>query len=165
MSRFHHMGITVSDIEASYRFYSEVVGMRVWDQEAELGTHNPNRKESASQTSEVTFVLSQSEAFDQLTDNPGSALKYVNLVMPNGFVLQLIEYLEAGGAALELDHNRPGSPHLSIFVADAQAKFDEIQKRPDVEAVSPVVAIQPQMHSFYVRDPDGLPVEFLQVVH
>jgi catechol 2,3-dioxygenase-like lactoylglutathione lyase family enzyme len=163
MQRFHHMGITVRDIEASYRFYRDVVGMRVWDQDAELGTHNPDRTETASAEQDVTFLGIQSASFDELTNNPGSVFKYINLIMPDGFVLQLIEYLEAGGPALELDHNRAGSPHLSIFVDDVKAKFEEILSRPDTEAVSEIVAIQPDMHSFYVRDPDGLPVEFMQI--
>ncbi|HSY14732.1 MAG TPA: hypothetical protein VK816_02010, partial [Jatrophihabitantaceae bacterium] len=63
----------------------------------------------------------------------------------------------------ELDHNRAGSPHLSIFVDDVRAKFEEIQRRPDTEPVSGIVAVQPDMHSFYVRDPDGLPGEFMQI--
>jgi catechol 2,3-dioxygenase-like lactoylglutathione lyase family enzyme len=163
MQRFHHVGITVRDIEASYRFYCDVVGMRIWDQDAELGTHNPERTETASATADVTFLGIQSAAFDELTDNQGSVFKYINLIMPNGLVLQLIEYLEGGGPALELDHNRAGSPHLSIFVDDVRAKFEEIQRRPDTEPVSGIVAVQPDMHSFYVRDPDGLPVEFMQI--
>jgi catechol 2,3-dioxygenase-like lactoylglutathione lyase family enzyme len=164
MTRFHHMGITVRDIEASYRFYRDIVGMRVWDQDAELGTHNPERTEEKSSDSDIMLLGIKSAAFDELTDNPGSVFKYINLVMPGGFILQLIEYSEGGGPALELDHNRAGSPHLSVFVDDVQAKFDEIKNYPGIEPVSSVVAIQPDMRSFYVRDPDGMPVEFLQVI-
>jgi catechol 2,3-dioxygenase-like lactoylglutathione lyase family enzyme len=163
MTRFHHMGITVRDIEASYQFYRDIVGMGVWDQDAELGTHT-EKTEEKSNDSDVTLLGIKSAAFDELTDNPGSALKYINLVMSGGFILQLIEYSEGGGPALELDHNRAGSPHLSVFVDDVQAKFDQIKNYPGIEPVSSVVAIQPDMRSFYVRDPDGVPVEFLQVI-
>src|SRR5882757_9689100 len=113
MNRFHHVGITVRDIEASYRFYRDVVGMRVWDQDMELGTHNPERTDAPSSDSDVTFLGIRSAAFDELTDNPGSVFKYINLIMPSGFILQLIEYLDSGGPALDLDHNRAGSPHMS----------------------------------------------------
>jgi catechol 2,3-dioxygenase-like lactoylglutathione lyase family enzyme len=164
MNRFHHMGLTVRDIEASYRFYRDILGMRVWDQDAELGTNNPDRTDEESGESDVTFLGIRSASFDELTNNPGSVFKYINLIMPDGFILQLIEYSEGGGPELELDHNRAGSPHLSVFVDDVQAKFDEINNYPGVEPVSKVVAIQPDMHSFYVLDPDGLPVEFLQVI-
>jgi catechol 2,3-dioxygenase-like lactoylglutathione lyase family enzyme len=164
MTRFHHIGITVRDIEASYRFYCDVVGMRVWDQDAQLGTHNPDRTETVSPNADVTFLGIESEAFDKLTNNPGSVFKYIHLELPDSFVLQLIEYTAAGGPALELDHNRAGSPHLSVFVDDVEAKYQEILRTPGIEPVSPIITIAPGMRSFYVHDPDGVPVEFLQLV-
>jgi hypothetical protein len=51
-----------------------------------------------------------------------------------------------------------------VFADDVQARFEEIKNYPGIRTVSPVVAIQPDMHSFYVRDPDGMPVEFMQVL-
>jgi catechol 2,3-dioxygenase-like lactoylglutathione lyase family enzyme len=164
MNRFHHVGITVRDIETSYKFYRDIVGMRIWDQDAELGTYNPGRTESVSENGDATFLGIKSAAFDELTDNPGSVFKYINLVMPDGFVLQLIEYAEGGGPALDLGHNRAGSPHLSVFVDDVAAKFEEVMRSPGIEPVSGVVKVQPDMHSFYVHDPDGVPVEFLQIM-
>lgn len=164
MNRFHHVGITVRDIEASYRFYRDVVGMRLWDQDAALGTHNPDRTETTSSSGDATFLGIQSEAFDTLTDNPGSVFKYVHLELPDSFVLQLIEYIEAGGPALELNHNRAGSPHLSVFVDDVAAKYEEILALPGIEPVSSIIDITPVMKSFYVHDPDGVPVEFLQLM-
>jgi catechol 2,3-dioxygenase-like lactoylglutathione lyase family enzyme len=98
MTRFHPLGITVRDIEVSYRFYRDIAGMRVWDQDAELGTHNPDWTEANSEDSDVTFLGIRSAAFDELT--PGSVFKYISLVMPGGFILQLIEYSQAGGPAL-----------------------------------------------------------------
>ncbi len=164
MIRFHHIGITVRDIEASYRFYRDVVGMRLWDQDAQLGVSNPDRTEAVASTGDVTFIGIQSEAFDKLTDNPGSVFKYIHLELPDSFVLQLIEYIEAGGPGLELDHNRAGSPHLSVFVDDVEAKYEEILALPGIEPVSSIIDIAPGMRSFYVHDPDGVPVEFLQLM-
>jgi catechol 2,3-dioxygenase-like lactoylglutathione lyase family enzyme len=78
MNRFHHVGITVRDIETSYKFYRDIVGMRIWDQDAELGTYNPERTESVSENGDATFLGIKSAAFDELTDNPGSVFKYIN---------------------------------------------------------------------------------------
>jgi catechol 2,3-dioxygenase-like lactoylglutathione lyase family enzyme len=164
VTRFHHVGITVRDIDASYKFYRDVVGMRIWDQDAELGTFNPVRTESRAKNSDATFYGIKSAAFDELTDNPGSVFKYINLIMPDHFVFQLVEYTDGRGPDLDLDHNRAGNPHLSIFVDDLEAKFEEIQRTPGVEPISSIVAIQPDIHAFYVRDPDGMPIEFQQVV-
>lgn len=162
--RFHHMGITVSNIDRSYAFYRDVLGMRFWNQEEALGTApSEGRHDEAANDGEVVFSSVRSEAFDTLTANPGSEFKYVNLIAPEGFVLQLIQYTAAGGATLELDHNHVGSPHLSFFVDDVAQAYADCTARPDVEVVSGLVDIGPNMRSFYVRDPDGLPVELLEL--
>jgi hypothetical protein len=54
--------------------------------------------------------------------------------------------------------------HFSFFVDDVDSKRAEIEQRGDVKVISDVVQITPSMRSFYVADPDGVPVEFLQVV-
>jgi len=70
--RFHHVGITVSNLEASYAFYRDVLGMRFWDQEKALGTEPTEGRLDAKQSdADVTFHSLKSEAFDELTANPG----------------------------------------------------------------------------------------------
>jgi hypothetical protein len=39
----------------------------------------------------------------------------------------------------------------------------KVEQLDHVEAVSKVVQITPSMRSFYVADPDGVPVEFIEV--
>lgn len=157
---FHHMGITVRDIEASFRFYTELVGMHVWDQSKQLDVDMGDDVRSTDHE----FIAVRSDSFDELTRNPGSEIKYVNLQSRDGhLILQLIEYVAGGGDSLELDHNRSGSLHFSFFVNDVDAKWREVGGREDVEAVSEVVQITPDMRSFYVADPDGVPVEFIEV--
>lgn len=162
--RFHHVGITVSDLNASYAFYRDVLGMTFWDQEKALGTApTEGRNDARDAEADVTFHSLKSDAFDELTANPGSEFKYVNLTSLDGFVLQLIEYTAAGGGTLELDHNRVGSPHMSFFVDDVAEAFERCSAMPGVEVVSRLIDIGPNMRSFYVRDPDGVPVELLEV--
>ena len=164
--RFHHVGITVSNLEKSYAFYRQVLGMTFWDQEKALGTEpSEGRIDEKAADADVTFHSLRSEAFDELTANPGSEFKYVNLTSNDGFVLQLIQYTAAGGGTLELDHNRVGSPHMSFFVDDVAKAFDECTAMDGVEVVSGLVDIGPNMRSFYTRDPDGVPVELLEVHH
>jgi catechol 2,3-dioxygenase-like lactoylglutathione lyase family enzyme len=162
MPDFHHLGLTVSDIEASYRFYTELVGMHVWDQSREL---NVDMGSDVKPAEDHDFISVRSEAFDELTHNPGAEIKYVNLQSrDNKLVLQLIEYVAQGGDRLALDHHQIGSPHLSFFVDDVEALWAQVESMPDVNAVSKVVQITPNMRSFYVADPDGVPVELLEVV-
>ena len=78
-------------------------------------------------------------------------------------MLQLIEYAAGGGSTLDLHHNNVGSPHMPFYVPDVEAKYKEAQRRGDVKITSGLVQIAPTMRSFYTEDPDGLPVEFLQL--
>jgi catechol 2,3-dioxygenase-like lactoylglutathione lyase family enzyme len=129
-----HVGLTVSDMDRSLAFYRDVVGMEVTADDR----HLDNRA-----------------FFDPLTNNPGTQLR-VAWLTDGTFVLQLVQYLAKGGDTLEPQHNKVGSPHLSFYVPDVRAKRDEIEARGDVVITSEVIGER----SFYVVDPDGVPVEF-----
>jgi catechol 2,3-dioxygenase-like lactoylglutathione lyase family enzyme len=164
MPEFHHFGVTTADIERSYAFYVEVAGMSVWDQEAALDVEAPERE--VRKGAAMEFMVVHSDELDTITDNPGAQLKYVMLQSADrSVVFQLTEYVEKGGPACEVGHNRPGSPHLSFFVEDVDAMHAMVRARPGTAVPSPIAQITPSMRSFYVDDPDGVPVEFLQVYH
>lgn len=164
MSTFHHVGLTVRDIEQSYGFYRDVVGMHLWNQEAELDVKPPEERTIGLTAGGLEINSVRSDAFDRLTNNPGSEIKYLNLESADrALVFQLIEYVAGGRPGVDLDHNVPGSMHFSFFVDDVDSKRAEIERRGDVKIISDVVQITPSMRSFYVADPDGVPVEFIQV--
>lgn len=155
--KLYHIGLTVSDVKRSSEFYCEVAGFRA----ATAGA-----KENLDLSSEdgMQFFQVRSDEFDTLTSNPGSEIKFIYLESPDGGMqLQLIEYVQGGAGALALGHNRPGSPHMSFFVEDVATKRQEVEDRGDVKITSDVIQIAPNMRTFYVEDPDGLPVEFLEV--
>ena len=138
MAELFHVGLTVKNLERSLAFYRDVVGMK-----------------------EGERLAVKSKAFDTLTNNPGAQLKVAHLTA-GPFMLQLIEYAAAGGITLDLHHNNVGSPHMSFYVPDIEAKYREVQQRGEVKITSGLVQIAPTMRSFYTEDPDGVPVEFLQ---
>ena len=140
MAELSHVGLTVKDLDRSLTFYRDVAGM-----------------EPAG-----TVIELQSPEFDALTSNPGSALRVAHLTA-GSFTLQLVEYVAAGGATLELGHHHVGSPHLSFQVADVEAKYQDLRRRGNVRITSGLVRITPVTRSFYTADPDGVPVEFLQL--
>jgi catechol 2,3-dioxygenase-like lactoylglutathione lyase family enzyme len=161
MIKFGHVGITVKDVQRSYRFYTQVVGMKAWDQNKELGT-TPNSGSEKQADSE--FITTRSNAFDQLTNAHGTKIKYVNMRSADGdLMLQIVEYIVGGDGEIGLSHARAGSVHMNFFVDDVESKFDELNRRDDATVTSPIVQITPSMRSFYVSDPDGVPIEFLQV--
>jgi len=141
MAELFHVGLTVKNLERSVAFYRDVAGMK---------------------EHEWRMMNVSSNEFDTLTNNPGAELKVAHLTL-GSFMLQLIEYVAGGGTTLDLHHNNVGSPHLCIYVPDVEAKYKELQQRGDVTITSSLVQIAPTMRSFYTEDPDGVPVEFLQV--
>jgi catechol 2,3-dioxygenase-like lactoylglutathione lyase family enzyme len=139
IAEFWHVGLTVADIKRSATFYRDIVGMQE-------GAHQHSANES----------------FGRLVNNPGATLEVVFLTL-NGFTLQLLQYFTRGGVRLAVAHNNTGSPHLSFFVPDADKKYQALVARGDVEITSPIVPNQSgTIRSFYVADPDGVPVEFVE---
>ncbi len=135
-----HTGLTVTDLDRSLTFYRDVVGMT---QSAAFEGHN--------------------DWFDRLTNNVGTDLRVAHLRL-GSFELQLIEYRAGGsGDHAELAHNRIGSPHLCFLVDDVEAKFASVRARGDVTITSEVTDLVAGARSFYTTDPDGVPVEFVQV--
>jgi glyoxylase I family protein len=135
---FFHVGLTVSDIERSLRFYLDVVGL-----------------DEAYQT------VMETEAFDRLTNNRGTKIRVAGLTA-GAFMLQLVEYVSGGGKTLDLEHRNVGNPHLSFYCDDPPALRKRLEQRGDVNITSEIVEINPGQLSFYVADPDGVPVEFIQ---
>ena len=135
----NHMGLCVADLDKSHAFYCNVVGMK-----------------------EEAYHEVADESIERLFSNNGVSLRFW-LLSIGGFQLQIVQYLHGGGSALDLQHNRRGCPHLCIEVADVRKKYDEVIARGDVKVTSDVVR---QIYgdifadTFYVTDPDGMPVEF-----
>ena len=75
MSDLNHVGLTVRDIERSYAFYSQVVGMRVWDQDAELGTKRALESYSETSSKGPELIGIRSDAFDKLTNAQGDLIQ------------------------------------------------------------------------------------------
>jgi catechol 2,3-dioxygenase-like lactoylglutathione lyase family enzyme len=142
MALLYHVGLTVTNLERSVAFYRDVAGMEP------QGTPR---------------VIRDDSEYDRLVNTPGVELKVLNLTA-GSFMLQLIEYTAAGGTTLDLHHNNIGSPHLCFYVDDVAQKYDELWRRGDVIVTSPVVQhVKSGVGSFYVEDPDGVPVEFYEL--
>lgn len=78
------------------------------------------------------------------------------------FVLQLVQHRAGAGGTLALAHHHVGNPHMCINVADVNAKHVEAVGHGGLEPTPIVNILGSGIRSFYVHDPDGLPVEFLQ---
>ncbi|MBW2270441.1 MAG: VOC family protein [Deltaproteobacteria bacterium] len=132
-----HVGLTVASLERSLDFYRDAIGME------ELDRHEFSEP-----------------SFGELTGNPGARIRTA-LLRAQHLVLQLVEYVDGGGDSLRLDHCRVGTPHFSFAVEDVEASFEKMVAN-EVEVTSEIVAITDRIRSFYVADPDGVPVELME---
>jgi catechol 2,3-dioxygenase-like lactoylglutathione lyase family enzyme len=133
-----HVGLTVADLDRSMAFYRDAAGMYV-----------------------LSVLDLDSEGFGRLTHNPGARLRTALLGL-GSFQLQLVEYTAGGGAPLDIDHRYPGAPHLSFWVVDLDSRYERLCRYADVSVTSEPVEVVEGVRSFYVIDPDGVPVEFIE---
>ena len=139
MASLNHVGLTVTDLDASVAFYVDAVGMELV----------------------LPGFRTGGQWFDKLTENNGAVIEAV-LLSAGDVRLQLVQYHEAGDSEALTGHNRVGNLHLSFDVEDAQAKQTQMKGRPEYRATAVVELPVEGYRSFYVRDPDGVPVEFLE---
>jgi catechol 2,3-dioxygenase-like lactoylglutathione lyase family enzyme len=134
----NHVGLTVSDLDASTAFYVETVGMQVTSRSRTGG-----------------------DWFDTLTSNQGAVIDVV-MLESRELALQLVQYDRGGNTDGHTGHNRVGNVHLCINVDDVERKRAEILGGGRHPVTAIVELPPPGMRSFYAADPDGIPVEFLQ---
>ena len=136
----NHMGLCVRDVGASVAFYRDVVGFEV---------RTPPFRMAG-------------EWFDTLTWNEGAEIEVAMLAL-GGFTMQLVGYHAAGADPAPPGHNHPGNPHLCIDVDDVDATHAEVLALGAHRPTAIVDIAGTGTRSFYVEDPDGTPVEFLQM--
>ena len=134
----NHIGLTVSDLDASIAFYRDVVGFAL----------------------KRDRMVVEGEWFDTLTAAAGAKIEFA-LVGDDRFTLQLVQYLAGGAAAAPTGHAAVGNIHLCVEVDDVDARWAALSEQG--YRLTPIVRIMgTDNRSFYVDDPDGVPVELLQ---
>jgi catechol 2,3-dioxygenase-like lactoylglutathione lyase family enzyme len=143
-----HFSFTVSDIEQSVDWYTEVLGLEL--------VHRQR------QDNEYTQVL---------VGIPGAILEVAQLKLPtlspaySSHVLELIQYVEGAGGSRDLPTNQVGVAHLALVVTDIHARY-EWMVSAGVHFKSPPVRITAGANeggfACYFTDPDGITLELLQ---
>ena len=131
----NHIGLCVSDVDRSTRFYTELFGFTV---ESELRPPD-----------DVTSKLLS------LPAPLGMRAVYLRL---GTFVLELLTYERPGGAApwRERSMDEPGLTHLSFGVDDYRAALDRVEELGGTLIPSSDLGV-----AAMVRDPDGQLIEIL----
>jgi catechol 2,3-dioxygenase-like lactoylglutathione lyase family enzyme len=140
------VGFTVSDMDRSVEFYSNVLDFRKISDHEVLGP-----------------------AYEQLNGVFGARLRVVRLRLGEEY-LQLVEYLTPKGRPIPLDSrsNDRWFQHVAIIVSDMDQAYRRL-RRFKVQHASTAPQLLPAtipqaagIRAFYFKDPDGHPLEVLQ---
>src|ERR1700722_10285320 len=129
---FNHVGICVTDLERSRKFYEEVLQFRYWWE-----------------------LEAPDEGTSQLLQIPAPVgLKAVYLVR-DGLVLELLYYSEAKAKPFRTRvMNEPGLTHISLSVGDIPALLEKV-----VPHGGQIIEESDLKMAIIIRDPDGQLIE------
>ena len=137
-----HTGIVVSDMQASLRFYRDLLGMEVW---ADFTDDSP-------MVQDVTAV-------------PGANLWMVKLKAEDGVSIELLQYLShpepvpAPRRACDV-----GCNHIALQVDDLDGLHEKLLREGIEFNVAPVVSSEGFAKVTYCRDPEGVLVELVEIL-
>jgi catechol 2,3-dioxygenase-like lactoylglutathione lyase family enzyme len=93
-------------------------------------------------------------------------VRWADLELPHGQVLELIEYERPLGTPSRPEPNDPGATHISLRVPDADAACARLRGAGAIVRSDPVTIDAPGawqgVRAFYAADPDGVTVELIQ---
>ena len=147
MQGLHHVGITVNDLDTSIRFYHDVLGLEF--------SNEPSPWFEGEELARAVGV-------------PGAALRQVSLVLGDT-MLELLEYKSPPSETVRpLGSHSLGASHVAFLVDDIEAKKAELEEKgisfySDINVVDDGVLAG--WRWVYFEDPDGYPLELVQVAY
>ena len=147
MKALHHVGITVKDLDASIRFYHDVLGL---------------------QFSNEPSPWFEGEALGEAVGVPGGALRQVSLLLGDT-TLELLEYKSPPSDTTgPLTSNSLGASHVAFLVDDIAAQKAELEAK-GIAFYSEINLVDEGVLAgwrwVYFSDPDGYPLELVEVAY
>jgi catechol 2,3-dioxygenase-like lactoylglutathione lyase family enzyme len=138
-----HIGFAVSDLDRSVEWYTFFLGdppvlRKVWD---------------------VPYL-------SRIVGYPGSRLDCAMWRLPGGSLLELLQYLEPPPGRVDMETYNAGNAHLCVVTEDLHADFARLAGRAEFRDPDPVrIPWGPYEGGWacYLRDPDGISVELMQL--
>lgn len=136
---FHHVGISVRDMEKAKDFYCNTLGFSiVWEHPERTG-----------------------EALQKVVGLPG-ALMHITMIEGYGMRIELFKYITpAGRDRGEQRQCDFGLIHIALKVKDARAIYADLAGK-GVLFNSPPQDLRPGVVALYMRDPEGNTIEIME---
>lgn len=138
-----HAGITVGSLKAALHFYRDLLGLRVTDEGEDSGPE-----------------------LDAISGLSGVRMRYAELDLGAGQLLEVIEFQSPEGRALVQSPRDPGASHLALRVDDVDALYERLVAAGVTVPGRPTTITAPGAwlgaRCVYAEDPDGRTVELVQ---
>ncbi|MDR1079140.1 MAG: VOC family protein [Propionibacteriaceae bacterium] len=138
----NHVGLTVSDIDQSVAFYTEIMGMEL---------------DNIRYDVDLEYIRT-------ITGYPDGILHVAFVVSP-GLRLELIQYVQPKGDPHDGRPHNPRSSHLCFATSDAMKGYALCLEK-GIPVINPPVLIDSGPSTgaiaFYLHDPDGYNLEIYQ---
>ena len=143
-----HFSFTVSDIEKSVAWYTDVLGLEL------VGRQRQNNKYTQTLVGMTEAVLEVARF-----QIPNASLA------PSDHMLELVQYVAPVGQVIPLKTNSPGVAHLAFLVSDIVERFNRLSNLGVIFRNPPVLITEGTNRGgmvCYFQGPDGETLEFLQ---
>ncbi|MST31455.1 VOC family protein [Acidimicrobiaceae bacterium USS-CC1] len=142
----NHIGLTVTDLDRSLAFYTEVLECSVVMRQEKKGGY-----------------------LAAIVGYPDAEVSMAHLRMPGADQrIELFEYRVPRSVERELEPCNVGNAHICFVVEDLDRMYERLVVR-GVQTISPPVAVDTGVNkggaALYLRDPDGITIEIFQPPH
>jgi catechol 2,3-dioxygenase-like lactoylglutathione lyase family enzyme len=143
MNAFHHVGLTVSDLDRALAFWRDALGMET-----------------------VMAQEKQGGYLEAIVREPGAHVRMAHLAFePDGPRVELFEYLAPEGGHVVGRPADVGFAHVAVLVDDIHAVLERLVAaggRPLSEVIEVDTGANSGGLCLYLRDPDGHVLELFQ---
>ena len=137
-----HMGIVVSDMEKSLKFYRDLLGLKV-----------------------KSLVDEEGEFLDNMLAHENVKNKVAKLYAKNGNALVELIDSKSYGNKKDRDFFTIGASHFALTVDDLDETYDYLIKNGVKFTASPQLTPDGFAKVTFCEDPDGTPIELVEVIN
>ncbi len=138
ITALNHTSFTVSDLEKSVDFYTNILGFQV----------------------ERRFDV-EGEAISAIVGFPNARLR-IAFVHLGDYRLELIQYDSPEGTHLDTSTNNVGSAHIAFWTDDVDKTYEELKAKGVTFRAAPRRSMEGRPRVAYFTDPDGITLEIVE---
>lgn len=142
-----HVGIAVSDMERAVAWWSSLLG-------------DPPQHRATRRAAELDDYVGRVVGYRYCD------LSVAFWVLPGGAKLELLEYHNPSPGTVDMETYNAGNTHLCLVTPDIDADYERMQGVAEFRSPEPVTSTQGPYRGArlcYLRDPDGVSVELMEL--